>query len=452
MGIPTVPIVTDMFVDVVRAAAEGKGLPLIRFSFLPQPIAFQTAEVCREKILGNDPVSGIPFLEQIYNQLTEPLTKEESFEGLMKAEPRPRLLEPDTPEKLERFFYENGWTDGLPIVLPTEERVAAMLKGTSRGPHEYVGEMQASTPHEAWSYDVERVAVNAVMAGAKPDYFPVILAVASTGVTSLFTSTNSWARGIVVNGPIAKEIGMNSAIGAMGPFNEANSAIGRAYTLISKNLGNSKPGVTYMGTQGNPFNYNNMCIAENEEATAEMWEPLHVTKGYKPNESVVSIFNGLHLRQPSGIVGAYGSPQHLSNACKEIYSTGPYYTIGATIMADPLLVADLKYKYGFDSKGELLEYLNETTFLYQREFFELYPSKRAEGLKGIEPYASWLKLHSFDNVPVPKYKLVDEYGPYERPHFPPNGIDIVMVGGQTNLWYYFGDMRYTASASVDEWR
>lgn len=452
MGIPTAPIVSDAFVNVVKAAAEGKGLPHIRFSFLPQPIAFQSSEICREKILGNDPVSDKPFLEQIYNHLTDPLTEEESFEGLLKAEPRPRLLEPDTPENLERLFHENGWTDGLPIVLPTVERVAAMLQGTSREPHDYVGQMQASSPHEAWSYDVERVAVNAVMAGAKPEYFPVILAIASTGVTSLFTSTNSWARGVVVNGPIAKEIGMNSAIGAMGPFNEANATIGRAYTLISKNLGNSRPGITYMGTQGNPFNYNNMCIAENEEATAEMWEPLHVTKGYKREESVVSIFNGLHLRQPSGIRGAYGSPEHLSNACKEIYSTGPYYNIGATIMVDPLLVSDLKYEYGFDTKEEFIEYLIDNTYLYQWEFFNLYPSKWMQGLQGVEPYASWLELHPMDNVPVPKYKILDEHGPYERPHFPPNGIDIVMVGGQTNLWYYFGDMSYVTSASVDEWR
>jgi hypothetical protein len=105
-----------------------------------------------------------------------------------------RHLQSNTPSNIEKLFHSSGWTDGLPIVLPTEAGVAEMLKGTSHKADELVGSIRPSPPHEAWEYTVEMVATNEVIAGPKPEYFPVILALASTGVTSLFTSTTSFAR------------------------------------------------------------------------------------------------------------------------------------------------------------------------------------------------------------------------------------------------------------------
>src|SRR5215475_362194 len=96
----------------------------------------------------------------------------------------PRLVEPDTEERLQQEFLDNHWTDGLPIVLPTERRVAAMLAATTRKPDELVGRMQATEFRAAWEYTVEKVAVNAVMAGARPEYFPVILALAASEVSA----------------------------------------------------------------------------------------------------------------------------------------------------------------------------------------------------------------------------------------------------------------------------
>src|ERR1041384_6169295 len=122
---------------------------------------------------------------------------------------RPRLVEPDTEASLHQQFHENGWTDGLPVVLPTEKRVAAMLAATSRKPDEVVGRMQPTEFRVAWEYTVEKVAVNAVMAGAKPEYFPVILALAASQVSARGSTTSSSAAMAVVNGPIRKEIGMN---------------------------------------------------------------------------------------------------------------------------------------------------------------------------------------------------------------------------------------------------
>ena len=162
-------------------------------------------------------------------------------------------MQADTEDNLHRLFRDNNWTDFFPIVLPTEERVAAMLAGTSRRPDEVVGQMRPTGFRELWEYTVEKVAVNAVMAGAEPAYFPVILALASTGITARQSSTSSMSNLVVVNGPIRHELGMNSGLGALGPYNHANATIGRAYGLLSQNLqGGSIPGETYMGAQGNP--------------------------------------------------------------------------------------------------------------------------------------------------------------------------------------------------------
>ena len=231
-----------------------------------------------------------------------------------------------------------------------------MLKGTSHKPDELVGKMQPSSPHEAWSYNVERVAVNAVMAGAKPEHFPVILALASTGVPSLLTPTTSFARMVVVNGPIRNEIKMNSGIGALGPFNEANSVIGRAWTLMSINLAAAgKAGETYMGSQGNNFNYNNLCMPENEEELPEGWKPFHVQKGYKPTESVVSTFTGwgfIHADQ------SFGKPffSQIPFWLKFISPFSP-----AMLLLDPTIIHQLKDREGFNSKEQLIDYIYKNT-------------------------------------------------------------------------------------------
>ena len=146
------------------------------------------------------------------------------------------LIGPDTEDNLQQQFLDNNWTDKLPIVLPTRERVDAMLKATSHPPGEIVGHLQPVEFRAAWEFTVEQVAVNAVMAGARPEYFPVILALAASELSARSSSSSSSAMMVVVNGPIRHEIGMNCGVGAMGPYNHANATIGRAYGLLSQNL------------------------------------------------------------------------------------------------------------------------------------------------------------------------------------------------------------------------
>jgi len=163
------------------------------------PVMGKSPAELRAYVEGEDPVTGKPVMEEVIEVLTRPLSEEEKKKVSFDRS-TPRLVEPDTEGTLRRLFLENEWTDRLPIVLPTEERVAEMLAGTSRQPDEVVGRMRPTLLREAWQYTVEKVAVNAVMAGARPEYFPVILAVASTGVTArAFFGWTSLANQILIS-------------------------------------------------------------------------------------------------------------------------------------------------------------------------------------------------------------------------------------------------------------
>jgi hypothetical protein len=293
-GVPSVAVHTHVFARLARATAEANGMPRTRQAFVPQPVVDLSRQELRAYIEGKDPVSGRPFMQEVVEGLTHPLDAED-LSGLSFERSTPRLLAPDTEENLQQLFIQNHLTDYLPITLPTEARVKAMLKGTSHPPDEIVGRMRPTSFREFWEYTVEKVAVNAVMAGARPEYFPVILALAAGQSTARSSSTTSMANMAVVNGPIRHEIGMNCGIGAMGPYNHANVTLGRAYSLLSQNLqGGSVPGETYMGTLGNGLAYS-ACFAENVERSP--WEPLHVQKGFQPTDSAVSVFFGLRYTQ-----------------------------------------------------------------------------------------------------------------------------------------------------------
>jgi hypothetical protein len=288
-GVPTIPVSTHVFARLAKATALADGMPTLRNVFVPQPIVGLAPAEMRAYIEGTDPISKRPFMQGVIEGLTRPLSAEDS-RGATFERSTPRLLEPDTEENLQALFIRNAWTDFLPIILPTEERVERMLEGTKRARDQIVGRMRPTAFREAWEFDVEKVAVNAVMSGARPEYLPVILAMAASGISARSSSTNSFATISVVNGPIRNEIGMNSGIGAMGPYNHANATTGRAYGLVSQNVqGGSVPGETYLGTFGNFLNYT-ACFAENEERSP--WAPFHVDEGFKASESTVSTFFG----------------------------------------------------------------------------------------------------------------------------------------------------------------
>lgn len=427
-GVPSIAVHTHVFARLARATALANGMPRTRQAYVPQPVVDRTPAELRAYIESNDPVSRRPFMQEVLEGLTRPLD-EQDLKGLSFERSTPRLVAPDSEDNLQHLFMENGWTDFMPITLPTEERVAAMLKGTSHAPDEIVGRMRPTSFREFWEYTVEKVAVNAVMAGARPEYFPVILALASSGVTARSSSTTSMTGLAVVNGPIRLEIGMNAGIGAMGPYNHANVAIGRAYGLLSQNLqGGSLPDESYMGTLGNGLAFS-ACFPENEERSP--WEPLHVTKGFKPGDSAVSIFFGLRYTQEG-----YGPRDTWQEKMQRCLSAGAHFP--PLVVMDPI-VARLFGSRGIDTKQKLIDWCAANARLPAREYWDdqwvqtlLHPLAVA----GVEPYASRLKAKPDEIVQM----------------FEPGEINVAVVGGETQgAWKMIG-ARYDRTVSIDKWR
>ena len=168
-------------------------MPTTRQAFVPQPIVDRSPEQLRAYIEGVDPVSGRSFAQDLIEGLSQPLN-DEDLKGLTFERSTPRLIEPDSEDSLHQLFEDNLWTDHLPIVLPTEARVERMLAGTSHAADKVVGKLRPTLFREYWEFTVEKVAVNAVMAGARPEYLPVILALLASGQTARSSSTNSSAR------------------------------------------------------------------------------------------------------------------------------------------------------------------------------------------------------------------------------------------------------------------
>jgi hypothetical protein len=367
-------------------------------------------------------------MQEVIDGLTAPLD-DADLTGATFERTTPRLLPPDSAKNLRKLFLENRWTDFLPIVLPTEELVAAMLKGTRHPPDKVVGRMRAGNFRETWEYTVEKVAVNAVMAGARPEYFPVILALAASNTTSRQGSTTSMTCLSVVNGPVRQEIGMNSGIGAMGPYCRANTTIGRAYSLLSQNgQGGSVPGETYMGALGNPFAYS-LCFAENEERSP--WLPLHVQKGLRPTDSAVSVFVGLRYMQEG-----FGPRDTWEAKFRRCLTATAY--LPPLIVLDPI-VARLFRSRGIASKQDLIDWCADNARLPARDYWDdqwMQTLVRPRAVAGVEPYASRLKAAPDETVQM----------------YDPKEINIVVVGGGTQgAWKIFG-ANYVTTISIDAWR
>jgi len=229
-----------------------------------------------------------PLLDNIIDELTSPLTEEEKSPKPKKPEKPQRLFFRGSLQEVNQFFYRRGWGDGLPIIPPTEESVKEMLTGTDLAPDHLVttlGPLRGKAT-------VEKIAVNAVMAGALPTHLPAIIAGTealserATRWDNYQDSQGSWVPFWILSGPASRDIHVNSGIGPLSPGTIANAAIGRAMSLIVNNIGGVRKGVEDAGSFGNPGKYT-MVIAENEEASP--WEPFHVEHGFDKEDSTISV-------------------------------------------------------------------------------------------------------------------------------------------------------------------
>ncbi|MEM6702786.1 MAG: thioredoxin family protein [Acidobacteriota bacterium] len=305
--------------------------------------------------------------------------------------------------------FARGWSDGLPVVPPTPERVARMLSGTSRDPREELGKV---APQYAVC-SVEKVAVNAVMAGCLPEYLPVVLAAVEAALTDEFNwhgvaATTYFAGPIViVNGPIAERIGMNSGINVLGQGNRANSTIGRALQLTLRNVGGAVPGGVDRATLGNPGKIG-LCFAENERDSP--WTSLAGERGV--DGSAVTLYAG---EAPRGVVDQQSRhPESLSRSLAATLRTlaHPKLILGF----DALLVISPEHGRVFREAGWTKDRL-------RKELNELLLCPASELLRGVDGIAEGLPSDTFEdpeNTSVPKFR--------------PDGLWMTYAGGGAGLF------------------
>jgi hypothetical protein len=382
MGKPGVFINCDTFDDDAKSASFDNAMPTVRRRKI------SSAEFYRVRGTVKDvrPLVAGAF-DDIVDALTRPLTPEETNPPQQKKDQdgpaKITVTGESYPEALEEFnqdFLARCWGDGLPLVPPTPERVKWMLSGTARSPDEVLGKVN---PKHGIA-TIEKIAINAVMAGARPEYLPVIIAameaIADENFDSLhvLASAASFTLMIVVSGPIAREINMASGIGFLGHGWRANNTIGRAVRLATLNIGRTWPGKNDMGLIGRVSPHTFYTFAENAELSP--WQPYHTTQGFRAEDSCVTVASIYGVSPMTnlygGMIGTWTAPGVLDNIVANLIrierrvlsqwgnkgkSAIPGSGQGANnhmIILFPALAAELK-KMGFDQAGLQKE-------LYQR--------------------------------------------------------------------------------------
>jgi hypothetical protein len=272
-GIPTANVFSTAFADAARKQAEGRGMPDLPLVKIPHPMHTAAHKTVSERA------------DAAMDGLVERLTSEVRSAVEAKAGGR---FDGANDNDDQEILFARGWTDGLPVVSPTAAKVAAMVEASGRDAGEQIGPIPP-----CWrNATIEKIAVNAVMAGCKPDYFPVVLAALDAlldndcQLYSIQTATNTTAPLLIVNGPIVGQVGINARGNVFGQGVRANATIGRAVQLVLRNIGGDIAGETDMATHGQAGKFSS-CIAEAE--TDSPWTPLHVDSGFAADDSTVTV-------------------------------------------------------------------------------------------------------------------------------------------------------------------
>jgi len=282
LGIPTVTIATTEFLPLAKDTALSQGVADMAFVTVSHPMGMIPLAEIRKKADETFP--------EILKAATEWKPTAE-LPPMKPAYPAERFQFRGTVEDVNKLFFERGWSMGLPIIPPTAERVEEMLKGTSRKPHEVIG----LVPPRMGVLTVEMIAVHAVMAGCKPEYMPLLIGAMEALLTpevnwrGAATTTGTTAMLVIVNGPIVKEIGLASTQGAAGKGHHPNASIGYAMNSIAYTIGGSKPPTPDKGTLAAPSDFTGWIFGENEAALPKGWNPYHVERGFKKEDSVVTV-------------------------------------------------------------------------------------------------------------------------------------------------------------------
>ncbi|MFN8627367.1 MAG: thioredoxin family protein [Candidatus Binatia bacterium] len=320
---------------------------------------------------------------------------------------RARRVELAPLEDEMEIAFARGWSDGLPVVPPTERRVLDMLQGTTRQP----GEVVAVVPPDLVECTVEKVAINAVMAGCKPEYLPVVIAALQAACTDQFNihgvlaTTMPVGPVIIVNGPIRRAIGMNAGMNVFGQGNRANTTIGRALQLAIRNVGGGRPGEVDRATFGNPGKLS-FCFAEDEEGSP--WSPLSVALGAAPGANTVTLFPG---EAPRSIIDQLSrDPESLARSLAVNLRT--LHHPKAVLGFDCVLAIGPEHARVFAAAG----WDRERLAARLHELLQIPGSELVRGAGGI---AEGMPEH-FRDATIPK--------------FHPGGLLIVHCGGRAGLF------------------
>lgn len=367
LGIPAVGILCKGFPTMAKQIMKSAGFPDARAVEYPNPIALDSHDQVKKNI--HDVV-----VPKIIDALTKPV---KSTVKSKKRGPKSRdIVFEGTCEEVQSYFYEKKWSDGLPIVPPTIEKVEEFLKYTDRDPEEVIGIMEPAMS----SCTVWKVAVNGVLAGCRPEYFPLLLAIAEIMVTPDFSvkdsgATPGWEAMIMLNGPIRDQLGFNYKIGHQRPDCMPNITIGRFYRLMLRNVAGFHIGSTDMSTHGQMFR---PVIPENDQVCEEIgFKTVAELQGFKKGENVVSIVSGRVCSDPMQTNGATAE-QHLdymtdwATRMIEPYETMRDYHENHVLFLSPV-VARLLAEAGYDKESisnYILSHAKVTA-----EYFELNASR-----------------------------------------------------------------------------
>ena len=276
-GVPSVSLTYEGSIGQAATTATGLGLPSLPVAIVPGHVDVQTVDELRANVLGvtvEGVVQGLTAAPEKASELVEPEPGEVVFEG--------------TPDEINRFFYENGWSDGLPIVPPTAARVEEFLRHTDRDGDEQLGVLLP----DRRSATVRTIAINGVMAGCRPEYMPVLVALIEAMADPRYGVEHSGNTPgaetlIIINGPIIRRLGFNYQQGALRDGFQANTSIGRFWRLYLRNVAGFLPHKTDKGTFGNTWR---VVLAENEDAIAKMgWTTIAQDQGLKAGDNAVTI-------------------------------------------------------------------------------------------------------------------------------------------------------------------